>query len=338
MLSQLLLLAEADEPIVSVGPYNRRLFSRRRVLEVHNPLEIPSFAFWVHRLNLRTDLVHAWSLPAARAARGLHCRRVVLSLPCLPPPDKFETVAMHGQAGTITLPTLAAYETMKRNTPAGLSLAVLPPAANVGSRGRREATRARLKVTDEYRLLVAPADLVPGAGHKEAAWALAILMQLQSNWRLLIPGDGPTLERVRFFASGTGCGDQMLWGKDLSLGDCLEAADAAIFPAKHDVGLSAAARAMAAGVPIVASSTPDLSEILAEAAIFCEPGAPARTAAAILELFEQPFLAKTLGARARDRALLAHAPADIRARLNEIYSAPPAWPSGRLARDGQAAL
>ena len=171
----------------------------------------------------------------------------------------------------------------------------------------------------------------PAAGHKYASWAHAIVRQIMEGVLLVMPTGGPAAERVRFFAATTGYDEEVFFAEDLpgefsapgsSVGrsEILAAADVALFLAERDTGLAALVEAMAAGVPIAASNTPDVAECAPSgSAALLSPACDPRAASAdLLRLIEDRALADRLATAARQRAEECFDPAASRRRLAEI--------------------
>jgi glycosyltransferase involved in cell wall biosynthesis len=125
---------------------------------------------------------------------------------------------------------------------------------------------------------------------------------------------------VKFFSATTGFTHEVYFARDrFDRRAVLAAADVAAFLHVHDCGLTGAAQALTAGVAVLASTTPDLMELLDEqTALRVAPTPQRESAAAIVRLIEDPGLIDRLAARA-DRAGQAHRPARVRPRLEEIY-------------------
>jgi hypothetical protein len=277
--------------------------------------------------------VHAWS-PTAETAGGVFGWAVgmTLSLPCLPGPRQQEDLLARllGRFGPlrggrlaslmsspfqVTVPTEAARSSLlnawtgisnRAAALAGRVRVLPPPACRIdGQADRRRRARQALGLEDHHCLLVAPDEMLPGAGHKFASWVHAILRELTPHVRLLMPGGGPHEARVRYFSSTTGFDEDVLLTEDrLSLADCLAAGDIALFLREQDCGLTGLVGAMAAGLPIVASRTPDIIEATGEgqAAVLTEIANPRVATAAALRLMEDPALARRFGQAARRRA------------------------------------
>ncbi len=354
MLSQLALLVEDDERIVSLGPPPAFDWGGRRVRELHRPLGIEPLAAWraAEFADARPGGIHAWSQSADMATGVLGwADGMILSLPALPrgadlkalvarltlrfePAQGGRVASMFSHPLTVTVPTEASrmallkacaeHETSGASAPA---VYVLPPAAEPlkDAAEARARVRKALGLNDEHCLLVAPDEMVRGAGHHYASWVQAILREIVPQPRLLLPGSGPHERYVRYFAGTTGRDDEEYFTEDrFPLADCLAAADIAMLLHEWDCGVAALVGAMAAGLPIIASRTSDIVECLgagadgdSPTAVLVEPGAPRLATAAALKLVDDMQLARRYGQAAKERAAC-YSVASAKARLAEI--------------------
>jgi len=167
------------------------------------------------------------------------------------------------------------------------AVSVLPPAVTPVA-GDSQAVRERLGLSPDVKLIVAPDEMTRHAGLKYAIWAYVVLRQLKDNIRLMLPVGGPGEASLRNFAETTWYLQEIVFSRpDVGLGDALAAADVVVFPREQDMGLTAAASARAAGVPIVATTTPDLQACLEGDALYATPKDPRRLAMAMLRLLEK---------------------------------------------------
>jgi glycosyltransferase involved in cell wall biosynthesis len=328
MLEQIRLLAGGAEEIVSVGPPPSWPLGRP-VKAVHCPLGSPALA--ARRLPASiaaADVVHAWSLPAASAAISAEPRRrPVLSLSRVPAGGELRRVVEWAQRLDVFL-TVPTEVTCRGLLSAGVPsqwVRILPPSAEpiADAAELHPKVRAQLGVADDQVLLVAPGEMTRGSGQKYGPWVHAILRQMRPDLRLVLPGTGPDEEHVRYYAGTTGLGSEVF----LTEGRCspreaLAAADLAIFLHERDCGVGALAAAMAAGLPIVASRTPDVAECTGEgeAALLVEPGSPREGSAGVLRVLDDADLAGRIAQAARRRAAECFGPALGRKRLGEIYA------------------
>jgi glycosyltransferase involved in cell wall biosynthesis len=331
-LRSLGLLAGEGELIVSVGPAPRLAELTRPVRAVHAPLGSPRLCGRrIARLVGQAGVIHAWSpggFEAAREAARLAGLPVFYSLPCLPRHGRLHRILELACGGFahLTVPTNASRETLLRAGAPGSSVHVLsPPAEPPADRDRRRrGTRESLGLADRDFLLVAPGEMTRDAGHKYAAWAHAIVRHVRKGVKLLLPSAGAALGSVKFFSATTGFADDVILAEDrFALPDSLAAADAALFFHTCDCGITAIAAAMAAGVPIACSNTPDAAECTSngQAAILVEPGQPRSTAGAVLRLIEEADLAGCLAGAGGDIARQNFAPDECRKSLQQIYAA-----------------
>ena len=333
MLDQLSLLVKKDDLIVSIGPAPKYPWFNLPVRSVHCPLGIPQLSIRrIAKLADSTEIVHAWSLAAgltgAGLARGARIG-ILLSLPCAPHKEDLPQIArmVHNKGVHLSVPGRTVRAMLVRAGINESNVHVLPPpveSTGVGDPELRLRTRKSLGATPEHCLLLTPSQMVRGAGHKYASWAHAIVRQIHENILLLMPGGGPIAQRVKFFAATTGYDDDVFLPSDrFTRREVLAAADIALFLGSHDTGLAALAATMAAGVPIVASQTPAVTDWCSHdlTALLVKPSDPRAASSAILRLIEDPELRRSLGAAAQERARSSFDLTISRQRLTEIHSA-----------------
>lgn len=322
MQRQLDLLAAQGEMIVSFGPPPEYLASRRQICVLGRPLKFGPAIFLTAGSKIppcRT--VHFWSEQFVTPELAGADAKIVLSLPA----SGRRNFPYHRRI-LLTVPTAAAVrELILRGTPA-THVSLLPPAGVpiADKAQRRQSVREGLHLKADDFLLLAVGPMIRPAGHKYACWAHAILREAHGNLRLLVPGTGRYESHVRYFAAGTGYKDETFFtGDKLPLEDCLAAADAAFFLCERDCGISQLVAAMAAGLPIVASNTPDVACCIenGQSGLLVPPLSPRLASAAMLRIIDDPSLAGTLGEAACRRAEGAFSLEQARYMRQEIYSA-----------------
>ncbi len=278
-------------------------------------------------------IVHAWSEhllePAIQIATDARAALVV-SLAHLPQGGRLDRllVSLQGMgkpappAGMVlTVASESARRTLVEAGAPERLVCLLPPFAGpiAGRSQRRTATRRLLGLSDRDVLLVAPSPMLPDAGHKLAIWVHAILHQLMDNVRLLLPVGAAAAPNVEHFRQTAGYAEEVFMPQeDLDLEGALCAADMAVFFAHRDLGLWHMATAMAQGLPLVITGTPDAAWCTGGMA----PGAPARPrllAREVLRLLDNPAKAMEIGAALGIRAAQQFEPAISGRRLQEIY-------------------
>jgi len=329
MLEQLALL-RGEEAVACVGPPPAHLPFEAPLQQVHCPLGLARLAGrHLAEIARPADALHAWSLRAARtscaAARRLG-KRVVLSLPHAPRANASDGLRALMRAGVtfITVPTAASRDAM---LDAGLpprAVEILPPPAAPPSDPDRTRARVRKELAvGDLPLIVAPHEMTPAAGHRYASWAYAIVRKMLPAARMVFPTITPFGPRVRFFAGTTGYIDEILFsGRRFSREELLSAADVAIFFHERDDGVGSLVAAMAAGLPIAASDTPDAAQCLDgwRCGLAAHPCDPRSAAAALLRLLEEHDLARSLASAARRRAQEVFAVQSSRRRLGDLHS------------------
>jgi hypothetical protein len=329
-LDQLALLAGDGDRVACVGRPPEYAGFNLPAKTVHCPFGLASLGGRRLRQFVRDgDIVHTWSPRSLQAGRmlalGGRCK-LLLSLSHLPEPADLPELLRHlsGAALHVTLPTSVARERMLAAGAPSESVHLLPPAARpvADLPRRRQQVRAALGLAEHQRLLVAPAEMVRAAGHTYVVWAHAIVRQIHQHVHLLIPGHGPLMKHVTYFARTTGYNDEIHLTEDrFSRSDVLAAADVAAMFYQKDCGVSALVASMAAGVPVAAGDTPDAAECApdGEAAVLAEPGSPRAATAAVLKLIDDPVLGGRLGRTAQQIAETRFSILHAKQVLGDIY-------------------
>lgn len=140
---------------------------------------------------------------------------------------------------------------------------------------------------------------------KGQADLIRALVRIPAPARLLLLGDGPDRESLEALAQSLHVADRIDWaGHQPSAQPFYETADLLALPSLSEGSPNVILEAMAAGLPIAATSVGGVPELLThgEHALLVPPRDPAAMAQAILTLLGDPDLARRLGDRARERS------------------------------------
>lgn len=184
---------------------------------------------------------------------------------------------------------------------------VIRPGVDFGRLGqaRRAADREALAIPAGSTVLLTlpPADR--DGGQYYAVWAAAILQQLLPDIRIIVPGRSPEARRlVRFCRSFRLPHLVMAPGDQHPFERLLAVADVVVAPALRDIATTPLAWAMAAGVPIVGSAVPAVTEYIADHrnGLLCRAGEPTLLAGRIRLALRDRRLAAGLAEVARGQA------------------------------------
>jgi glycosyltransferase involved in cell wall biosynthesis len=180
-----------------------------------------------------------------------------------------------------------------RVIPCGIDVA---PFARMASASPRERSPV---------VLVTTGRLVARKGHAVAIQAVAIAARTRPDLELRIVGDGPERSRLETLARASGLGPRARFlGTVWPTMDVLRDADLFLFPSLEEPQGLALLEACAAGVPVIASRTGGIPEMVTdgESARLVPPGDAPALAAAILERVADPAAAAERARRAADRA------------------------------------
>ena len=99
-----------------------------------------------------------------------------------------------------------------------------------------------------------------------------------------------------------------------------EWADAFVYPTENDGQPLVIIEAMAAGLPIVASSFGGIPETLSDTGVLVDPGTPSALAGELARLIESPGLRRERGVAARERYVARYTPAPYQERFADLFA------------------
>jgi glycosyltransferase involved in cell wall biosynthesis len=270
-------------------------------------------------LNLRGhardhDVIHAWGFAALSALAFAPTRHVVFT------PTRFPTrrqmrwlrAIMDYRDVQVVAPTFTLRRALVESSVPIERCHLLRPGvdfARVKRRRRDPELRAALGLADDHRVLLAVGESTGDAEHRQLAWTGTILNVLDHKTRILLWGRGDMATAAARFAANLAqpelvtCAEQR-HGKRIEFEDLLAAADIAVVSATGPVATLPIATVMAAGVPIVATVTPTVAELLEDrhTALMTPPGTPRLLALRIDQLHADPNLQWKLADMARIEA------------------------------------
>lgn len=127
----------------------------------------------------------------------------------------------------------------------------------------RKRLRAELDLPADAMVLLTACPPDGKAGQYVAAWAAAILHQIWPDVRMILPGEFREDRRARRLSEECYCPQVFrVAGEQYSPADLLAASDMLAWPAEENAPTGWLAWAMAAGVPIVATGSPCVRELI----------------------------------------------------------------------------
>jgi glycosyltransferase involved in cell wall biosynthesis len=163
---------------------------------------------------------------------------------------------------------------------------------------------------DAGRVLLGVGPLIGHKGFRDAVWTFDILHFLYDDLQLVLAGEGPDRPRVEEFARITRTNRRIRFTGPLTdLAALRRRAVLAWVPGRAG-GVQAALEAMAAGLPVVASRTPRLAEVVAhgETGLLAGPGDKADFARQTRSLLEDAARCRALGEAGQRRVAERFAP------------------------------
>ncbi len=148
------------------------------------------------------------------------------------------------------------------------------------------------------------------------------LLQKQLPARLLMIGDGVELKPAQHLAAELGISDRIQFlGRIPNAGDVLAQLDLFLLPSEYESFGLAALEAMACGVPVIATNTGGIPEVVDdnENGLLCDVGDYACVAESALQILRDPARHAAMGRSARRRAVERFAEAQIVKQYEELY-------------------
>jgi glycosyltransferase involved in cell wall biosynthesis len=193
----------------------------------------------------------------------------------------------------------------------------------------------RLGLAEEERVIIAIGRLSLEKGQLDLVRAFARLLQRQANLRtkLVIVGEGPERRRLEQEIDSLGINKQVIFaGQVNEVKPFYAIADVLVLPSHSEGSPNVLLEAMAANVPVVATSVGGVPEIAIhrENALLVKARNSEALAQAIAELLSDRELARNLAASALQRVKENHSPQSRLRTLLEIYRelAPHKIPAG----------
>ena len=192
-----------------------------------------------------------------------------------------------------------------------------------------DAAAASPVANAEFRI-VCPAALVPVKGHEDLFAALALLRSLGVPVRCTLCGDGPLREQLEASVARLGLQDAVEFAGFVphdTLHEWYRAGRfAAMVLASRDEGElamegipSALVEAMAFGLPVVATDSGSIGELIdAQCGLLVKSGDTAEMASALLNVLQDPVAAQTRARRAYDLVASEH---DVRTQMEKLATA-----------------
>ncbi|MDQ3879735.1 MAG: glycosyltransferase family 4 protein [Chloroflexota bacterium] len=169
--------------------------------------------------------------------------------------------------------------------------------------GAGRAVRRELGIPIDAPVVAMVSHMRPEKRHELALAALPALEERFPGVRLLVAGDGPTRPRVERLARAHGEAVVMLGHRD-DVMEILDSADVLLHPSRIEAFPNALLEAMAASVPIVATTVGGISEIVrhGECGLLVEPDPePARLAKEVGRLLGDAEARARMGSAGRRR-------------------------------------
>jgi glycosyltransferase involved in cell wall biosynthesis len=237
--------------------------------------------WWRLRQLLRTfapNIIHAWGLPALRAAVlvGRRVRTVSSAAHPLLKLGKLDEWLLRRTDRVVAAWTAEKQAFQRHGVSAG-NICCIPP--GVEAAPLETSDRQRLDSFPDWantgRLVLCVGRLDPRKGFHDAIWAFDILKYLYEDLHLAIVGEGPDRPRLEGFARSIGVADRVHFlGHQSDIARWFLRAELIWVPSRATGSTDVALEAMAAARPVVASKLPGLADVIVDGSTgyLVEPG------------------------------------------------------------------
>lgn len=278
----------------------------------------------------RINLVHAWDMPSLAAAAFANVRKIVFTpsrFPTRRAAGWLKTIMAYRDVALICDSHTACRAWVRNGVPAACCRVIRTGVDFDRIRPRRDPTlREALGLRQADHVILAVGESSRGARHDHSVWATSILHVLEPNDKLLLWGRGPSCGLAARLANSVGHPELVIiaerkLGRAVEFEELLPAADMALITADRPVAPLPIAICMGSRLPIVATPSSVVSEMLEDrrSALFAPAGAPRRIAQAIEDLRASTELQNALADCAAKDASERYAIADFIAQHHALY-------------------
>ena len=186
----------------------------------------------------------------------------------------------------------------------------------------RQRVRQKLGLEADKTVIACISVMRPGKGLEYLLEAFARLRQ--PGLRLLLIGDGPERYRLESLSGELGITDRITWtGFRHDTAHLLAASDLFVLPSLFDAFPTVLIEAMMLGIPVIASNTGGIPEIVQHdrSGLLTRPGSPFALQQAVNRLLEDPGLASSLAEHGRYHAMQQLSLSAWQERLLSCYQA-----------------
>ena len=244
------------------------------------------------------DVVHAWGVDAAAAARAALPADKPLAVTIYDPGlDQrgvrvLRAVTQNARVAVVCSAERVQRRLVEQGVPAEAGV-LLRPAVEFAAIEAvdREGLRAELNLPPEAMVALTPEADHARFGQFAALWSIMMRWYLDAKVRVIVPGVSPEHERLRRLVAQSEPAEVGVFpGNRYRFEELCRVANYLVLGAAGDVSTTAIGWAMAASVPVIAPATYATTELLSadlNGILFQAPDSPARTGAAICALYDK---------------------------------------------------
>ena len=236
-------------------------------------------------------------------------------------------------ATTVVANSAAARDILQREGLAPASVAVIPNGIEAMVYPDRDAVTARRPV----RSVITVANLRPEKSHETLIAAAGLVAAEFPEVQFEVVGDGPRRAELEALVRARGLERRVHFlGHREDVAQLLAEADVFVLPSRSEAFPNCAIEAMAAGLPVVASATGGLLDLIehGHTGLLFEPGDPEALGSALRHLFTDRSIAAGIGQRAQTQVRQRYSFERMVHSFEDLYMA--SLPAGSLVGAGRA--
>ena len=165
----------------------------------------------------------------------------------------------------------------------------------------KKQTRLKWNLPENSSIIVTSGRLARVKNHS----LLLETMKMLADTHLVVIGDGELKDELKELTSSLSINNKVIFVGEVNWNEAMalvKASDIFVFPSFHESMGMAMVEAMQLGLPVIASDIPALREVAGNAAIFIQPDEPEALARAVINIQNDPAMAKRMSRLSKESA------------------------------------
>lgn len=305
-------------------------FTRVEIGQSSDVFGVAAAAIRLRRQSSHFDLIHAWGGAALAAAAATAVNVPIIFSPgptITPRAIRWLRALLDHRKLHVACATATQRRLLVENGVPLANCQLIRPGVDFSTvrRPLDAALRKRFGFGEKDVVVLAPGESTRAAAHRDAMWAVGLLNVLDPRYRILVLGDGQQTPALKRFAANLHQSDILYVAAERLPGITFEeltaAADVAIVAACGPIATLPVVQCMAAGLPIVATVTHTVAELLEDRHTALMPSRPTPRALAqrLIDVLDDSQLRWSIRDMARTEAYEYFAATRFVSQFREFY-------------------